>query len=115
MGLDRSYQSSYANIYSTLRCVLDDMDIVQALDDLEHRLISLRDRTASKMVADQPVATKSDSTEVAFTTLKAKTDDLSKSSINVLKYYATMDVDKMTPSELYFYKRYVIPVIHLLK
>lgn len=64
MGLDRSYQSSYANIYSTLRCVLDDMDIVQALDDLEHRLISLRDRTASKMVADQPVATKSDSTEV---------------------------------------------------
>mgnify|MGYP000652699996 CR=1 FL=1 len=54
MVLDGKLVKNREEIYSKLRQVLSEMDIVQALDDLEHRLISLRDRTASRITIDQP-------------------------------------------------------------
>merc|ERR1712130_18876 len=102
-------------IYSKLGVALNGMDIVQSLNDLEKRLLDLRQRTAAKIEPQVAPVSKPDSSEILLNSMKSRTDDLSKSSLNVLKHYANKDMSTMTHSELVFYKRYVLPVIHLLK
>ena len=48
-------------------------------------------------------------------TLLARTDDLTKISLGVLKQYSEQDPHEMSDAELAFYNKYVAPVKHLLK
>merc|ERR1712176_1311759 len=76
------------------------MDIVEALDSLEHRLYALRDR-ASRNLKTEPLKeeAKAESKTLAFNSLKSRTDELSRSSIHVLKHYAQMNPSYIFSSE----------------
>ena len=60
----RSERELFEDIYSKLSVTLNDMDIVQSLNDLEQRLLDLRERTAAKIEPQVAPVSKRDSSEV---------------------------------------------------
>ena len=60
----RSERELFDAIYSKLGVALNGMDIVQSLNDLEKRLLDLRQRTAAKIEPQVAPVSKPDSSEV---------------------------------------------------
>lgn len=106
--------------YSCLRKSLQRMDLGQSLRDLQVRIAALKAKS-EKRLSNQgtrhefPEMKTTTAQEKTMNTLLARTDDLTKISLGVLKQYNEQDPHEMSEAELAFYNKYVAPVKHLLK
>jgi len=89
-------------------------DLRQELSNLDEKLAALHERAvqnspstaASSTTSSEQLETRD---EVMIGTLKSRSDDLSRISVNVLKYYATKEDGVLDEAERRFYERYVKP------
>jgi len=90
---------------------LGPMDIHQQLSALDKKLASLHQRANRHSTSEE--TEKVSPQEIVVSSLKTRTDDLSKISVNVLKFYAENDKN-LDRAEKQFFEKYVKPIKHYL-
>lgn len=77
MSLENLKSATREKIYQHLREIFEEMDIVEALDSLEHRLYALRDRASRNLKAEP---------------LKEEAKAESKTVIQLLLYFSLLSI-----------------------
>ena len=77
MSLENLKSATREKIYQHLREIFEEMDIVEALDSLEHRLYALRDRASRNLKAEP---------------LKEEAKAESKTVIQLLLYFSFLSI-----------------------